>query len=47
MITASPSARLSSPAADWRELWRDAITDAAELLQVVGLGDRPDLHPRR
>jgi EF-P beta-lysylation protein EpmB len=45
MITASPSARLSSPAADWRELWRDAITDAAELLQVVGLGDRPDLIP--
>lgn len=45
MITASPSARLSSPAADWRELWRDAITDAAELLQAVGLGDHPDLVP--
>ena len=45
MITASPSARLSSPARDWRELWRDAITDAAELLQAVGLGDRTDLLP--
>lgn len=45
MITASPSARLSSPANDWRELWRDAITDAAELLQAVGLGDRTDLLP--
>jgi EF-P beta-lysylation protein EpmB len=45
MITASPAARLSSPAADWRELWRDAITDAAELLQAVGLGDRADLLP--
>jgi EF-P beta-lysylation protein EpmB len=45
MITASPSARLSSPAADWRELWRNAFTDAAELLQAVGLGDRLDLLP--
>ncbi|MGH8158251.1 MAG: EF-P beta-lysylation protein EpmB [Rhodanobacter sp.] len=45
MITASPSARLSSPTADWRELWRDAITDAGELLRTVGLGDRPDLLP--
>ena len=39
MITASPHPRLSSPAPDWRELWRDAITDAGELLQAVGLGD--------
>ena len=38
MITASPAERLS-PAADWRELWRDAITDATELLQAVGLGN--------
>lgn len=37
MITASPSARLSSPAADWRELWREAITDAGELLGLLGL----------
>ena len=44
MITASPAARLSSPA-DWRELWRDAITDAGELLRAVGLGERTDLLP--
>ena len=37
MITASPSARLSSPAVDWRQLWRDAITDAGELLELLGL----------
>ncbi|WP_426702532.1 EF-P beta-lysylation protein EpmB [Rhodanobacter sp. Col0626] len=45
MITASPSARLTPPAADWRELWRDAITDTVELLHAVGLGDRLDLVP--
>ncbi|OOG50243.1 EF-P beta-lysylation protein EpmB [Rhodanobacter sp. C01] len=45
MITASPSIRLSSPSSDWRELWRDAITDPAELLRSVGLGDRTDLLP--
>lgn len=45
MITASPHARLSSPAPGWRELWRDAITDPGELLQAVGLGDRADLLP--
>ena len=45
MITASPHPRLSSPAPGWRELWRDAITDAGELLQAVGLGDRTDLLP--
>jgi EF-P beta-lysylation protein EpmB len=33
------------PASDWRELWRNAITDPAELLQVVGLGERTDLLP--
>ncbi|MGO4699756.1 EF-P beta-lysylation protein EpmB [Dyella sp. 2RAB6] len=37
MITASPAARLLPPAADWRELWRAAITDASELLRTVGL----------
>ena len=46
MITASPHSRLSSPAPGWRELWRDAITDARELLQAVGLDDRTDLLPR-
>lgn len=37
MITASPSARLSSPAQDWRQLWREAVTDPAELLGLLGL----------
>jgi EF-P beta-lysylation protein EpmB len=37
MITASPSARLSSPAPDWRQLWREAVTDPAELLALLGL----------
>lgn len=46
MITASPHARLSPPAPDWRELWRHAITDPRELLDAVGLGDRTDLLPR-
>jgi EF-P beta-lysylation protein EpmB len=45
MITASPHARLLPSAPDWRELWRDAITDAHELLHAVGLGDRADLLP--
>lgn len=45
MITASPSARLSRSVSDWRELWRDAITDPLELLQAVGLGERTDLLP--
>lgn len=45
MITASPHIRLSLPAADWRELWREAITDPAELLQAVGLGELVDRLP--
>ena len=45
MITASPHFRLSPTAPDWRDLWRDAITDAGELLQAVGLGHRADLLP--
>lgn len=45
MITASPHPRLSSPAPDWRQLWRDAITDAGELLQAVGLGDLAERLP--
>ena len=45
MITASPTPRLSPPAAGWRELWRDAITDAGELLAAVGLAHRTDLLP--
>ena len=45
MITASPAARLSPAAPDWRELWRDAITDAGELLQVLGLAHLSDRLP--
>jgi EF-P beta-lysylation protein EpmB len=45
MITASPAARLSPTAPDWRELWRDAITDAGELLEAVGLAHLADRLP--
>ncbi|MDF3981875.1 EF-P beta-lysylation protein EpmB [Luteibacter sp. PPL554] len=45
MITASSPSRLSAPAPGWRELWRDAITDAGELLLAVGLAHRTDLLP--
>lgn len=39
MITASPGARITPPIqADWRQLWRDAITDGRELLDLLGLG---------
>lgn len=37
MITASPNPRLCSPATDWRELWRAAVTDPDELLTLLGL----------
>lgn len=41
MITASPGARITpsahAPMADWRQLWREAVTDAAELLGLLGL----------
>ncbi len=37
MITASPSARLSPPDQDWRQLWRDAVTEPTELLALLGL----------
>ena len=47
MITASPGARIT-PAApqangDWRQLWRDAVTDAGELLRLLDLAH---LEPR-
>lgn len=55
MITASPAARLSPPAADqhgadrqeadWRALWRAAITDAGELLRAVELEHLADRLP--
>jgi len=38
MITASHAARLSPPGTDWRTLWREAVTDPRELLELVGLG---------
>ncbi len=38
MITASPQARITSvPQGDWRQLWRDAVTDPLELLDLLGL----------
>jgi L-lysine 2,3-aminomutase len=41
MITASPGARItaaaSMPTGDWRQLWREAVTDASELLALLGL----------
>jgi EF-P beta-lysylation protein EpmB len=46
MITASPGARLSHDAIDWRQAWRDSVTDAGELLALLGLehlaADLPD-----
>lgn len=46
MITASPSTRLSPPATDWRELWRNAVTDSTELLRLLGLEHLADRLPR-
>jgi EF-P beta-lysylation protein EpmB len=46
MITASPHPRLSLPSPDWRELWRHAITDPVELLQMLGLGELASRLPR-
>jgi EF-P beta-lysylation protein EpmB len=40
MITASTASRITSPtdeAADWRQLWRESVTDPAELLGLLGL----------
>lgn len=45
MITASHAARLSPPGTDWRALWREAVTDPAELLAQVGLGHLADRLP--
>ena len=45
MIPASPGARITLPDAgsDWRQSWRDAVTDAGELLALLGLiGRRRD-----
>ena len=54
MITASPGARLTRPEIgrsetgtmpDWRQLWRDAVTDPAELLALLGLPQLADQLP--
>ncbi|RUL72918.1 EF-P beta-lysylation protein EpmB [Dyella choica] len=45
MITASHAARLSLPGPDWRTLWREAITDAGELLALLGLEQLADALP--
>jgi EF-P beta-lysylation protein EpmB len=45
MITASHAARLSPPEADWRTLWREAVTDAHELLALLGLAHLADTLP--
>jgi L-lysine 2,3-aminomutase len=46
MITASPGARITSSALpDWRQLWRDAITDSRELLALLDLGHLADRLP--
>lgn len=49
MITASPDTRITpdaaSPLADWRQLWREAVTDARELLDLVGLSPLADELP--
>jgi EF-P beta-lysylation protein EpmB len=38
-----PAKRLSAQPARWQELWRDAIRDPRELLDLVGLSHRGDL----
>jgi EF-P beta-lysylation protein EpmB len=45
MITASHAARLSPPGPDWRTLWREAVTDPAQLLALVGLTHLADRLP--
>lgn len=49
MITASPDARITpaadAPEADWRALWRNAVTDGRELLELVGLSHLADRLP--
>ncbi|HEX4480685.1 MAG TPA: EF-P beta-lysylation protein EpmB [Rudaea sp.] len=40
MIPATPLR--AQPPARWQQLWREAITDARELLDAVGLADRAD-----
>lgn len=44
MITASPGTRIT-PAGDWRQQWRDAVTDPRELLALLGLEHMADRLP--
>jgi L-lysine 2,3-aminomutase len=37
MITASPLSAQQSPSKDWRHHWRESVTDARELLNLLGL----------
>ena len=42
MITASTASRITSPAddaTDWRQLWRESVTDPVELLDLLGLSE--------
>jgi L-lysine 2,3-aminomutase len=43
MITVSPGARITPP--DWRQLWRDSITDRRELLELLDLAHLADQWP--
>jgi len=48
MITASPGARITPAGAapgDWRQQWRDAVTDPLELLALLGLDHLSGLLP--
>ena len=49
MITASPGARITpaiaAPAGDWRQAWREAVTNTNELLDMLGLGHLADQLP--
>jgi EF-P beta-lysylation protein EpmB len=46
MITASPAARITPAVArDWRQLWREAVTEPAELLALLGLPQLADQLP--
>jgi L-lysine 2,3-aminomutase len=46
MITASPGARITPTAApDWRQLWRDAVTDGRDLLRLLDLAHLSDRLP--
>lgn len=45
MIPASHDPRITPITTDWRQLWREAVTDARELLDLVGLPQLADTLP--